>query len=128
MVKRVLVFNGSKSVSVIPGLLASAGYEVTEVFEAENGLSRLDSHLHDLIVTLESADAESWVLCRKIRSITNSPIIVISSGASTENCVKAINAGADFFIRKPFGPMELMARINALFQRMPSRQPVPLVS
>jgi len=60
--------------------------------------------------------------------MTITPIIVISPNASTETCVKAINAGADYFMRKPFGPLELLARIRSLLQRVPLRQLVPIGS
>ena len=128
MVKKVLVINETQAASVIPELLANAGYEITETFDAETGSDQLHAHGYDLAVMLEDPVAESWLPCGRIRNATDAPIIIISSGASTETCVMAINAGADFFIRKPFGPMELMARINALWQRVPSRQPAPLVS
>lgn len=60
--------------------------------------------------------------CEKLRRSTSIPLIVISYEASTETCVKAINAGADYFMRKPFGPLELHARINSLLQRVPYNQ------
>jgi DNA-binding response OmpR family regulator len=128
MVKRVLFINHVSPASVIPELLVGAGYEVYEAFDSDAGLNRQLFQSYDLVILLDSAAAESWVLCGKIRRLTTSPFIVIGSGASAETCVKAINSGADFFIRKPFGPLELLARINALLQRVPALQPVPLVS
>jgi DNA-binding response OmpR family regulator len=95
---------------------------------SETGLQRLDAQAYDVIIFRESPLAESWLLCEKIRRLTTTPLIVISSNASTETCVKAINAGADYFMRKPFGPLELLARVNSLLQRTASRQPVPLGS
>ncbi|OGN99696.1 MAG: hypothetical protein A2Y90_04825 [Chloroflexi bacterium RBG_13_52_12] len=128
MAKKVLFINNLSPASVFPELLADAGYEVYEAFDSETGLRRLDAQSYDLILLLESATVESWVLCEKIRSLTPAPLIVISSNASMETCVKAINAGADFFMRKPFGALELLARINVLFQRSAYRQPVSLAS
>ena len=128
MVKKVLFINNLNPASVIPELLAGAGYEVFEVFDSETGLQRLGAQPYNLIILLENAASENWVLCGKIRRLTTSPFIVIGSGASTETCVKAINDGADFFIRKPFGPMELLARISALLQRVPTDQLIPSVS
>jgi DNA-binding response OmpR family regulator len=72
--------------------------------------------------------AESWQFCRAVRQVSNVPLIVISNNASTEVCVKAINAGADFFLRKQTGPQELIARIRALLYRndlQTRRQAVP---
>lgn len=128
MVKKVLFINKFSPVSIIPAMLAGAGYEVTETHEPGTALQRLETGAYDMVVLMENAAAESWILCEKIRRLTASPLIVISSGASAESCVKAISAGADFFLRKPFGPMELMSRVKTLFQRVPSRQDAQLVS
>jgi DNA-binding response OmpR family regulator len=128
MVKKVLFINNAGRASVIPELLADTGCEISEVFDAGAGLRRLESRPFDMVILVENAAAESWLLCGKIRRLTTSPFITISSGASAETCVKAIASGADFFIRKPCGPMELLARVNALFQRVNSSQPVPMVS
>jgi two-component system, OmpR family, response regulator len=128
MVRKVIFINNANPASIIPEILAGAGYEITETSDPETGLRHLESQTHDLVILMENAAVESWTLCARIRHRTLSPFIVISSGAGAESCVMAINAGADFFIRKSFGPMEFLARINALFQRVSSRQPTPVVS
>jgi two-component system OmpR family response regulator len=128
MNKKVLFINKVNPASIIPELLTGAGHEAVAVNDAEMGLNLLESRPYDMVILVENAQAESWMLCAEIRRRTTSPFIVISSGASAEACVKAINAGADFFIRKPFGPMELIARVNSLFQRVITLQPIPIVS
>jgi DNA-binding response OmpR family regulator len=128
MVKKVLFVNRTNPASIIPEFLRGAGYEVITVNDAGVGLNHLESRPCDMVILAENAIAESWILCAEIRRRTACPFIVISSGANAEACVKAINAGADFFIRKPFGPMELIARVNALFQRVTPPQPVSIVS
>jgi len=128
MSKKVLFINNVGAASLVPGLLAGNGYRVDAISDSETGLRRLDVQSYDLIILLESPIAESWLVCEKIRRLTGAPLIVISSDASAETCVKAISAGADYFMRKPFGPLELLARVGSLFQRTLSRQTVPLVS
>lgn len=128
MKNKVLFINKTNPAPVIPDLLSRAGFNVFESSDAEASLGCLECGSYNLVILVENAAAESWALCARIRRLTTSPLIVISSGATTENCVKAIEAGADFFLRKPFGPMELMSRINALFQRVPARQPIPAIS
>jgi DNA-binding response OmpR family regulator len=128
MTNKVLFINKTKPASIIPEMLSRAGYDVFESRDAEASLRCLESGIYSLIITVENAATESWTFCARIRELTATPLIVISSGATTESCVKAIGAGADFFLRKPFGPMELISRINALFQRIPARQPIPVNS
>jgi DNA-binding response OmpR family regulator len=124
MSKKVLLINNITLRPVIPELLARAGYGVDVVCDPDAGLRQLDNQAYDVVILLESPDTESWQLCGKIRDLTAIPLIVISSSASTETCVKAINAGADYFMRKHFGPLEFLARVNSLLQRAPLRQPV----
>jgi len=128
MSKKVLFINNVTSHSYVPELLAGTGYEVDLAYGSAAGLRRLDKQDYDVAIVLESSHAESWQLCEKIRSLTTVPLILISSHASTETCVKAINAGADYFMRRPFGPLELLARVNSLLQRTASHQPIPLGS
>lgn len=128
MSKKVLLINDLTARPIIPELLKKAGYGVDVVHDSDAGLRQLDNQAYDVVIMLESPAAESWQLCEKIRNLTDIPLIVISSSASTETCVKAINAGADYFIRKPFGPLEFLARVNSLLQRTPLREPVPVGS
>ncbi len=126
MNKKVLLINNITVRLVIPELLIKAGYRVDAVYDSDSGLRQLYDQAYDVVIVLESPATKSWQLCEKIQRLTAIPLIVISSGASTETCVKAINAGADYFIRKPFGPLEFLARVNSLLQRTPFRQPMPV--
>lgn len=107
----------------IPELLIQGGYRVDAVQDADAGLWQLDNRVYDIVIVLESPLVESWQLCARIRHRTGIPLIVISPRASTETCVRAIDAGADYFLRKPFGPLEFLARVKSLLQRTPVRQP-----
>jgi two-component system OmpR family response regulator len=128
MHNKVLFINNIGATFLIPGLLVKNGYEVDMVSDSETGLRQLGEHTYNLVIVLENPAVPSWRLCAKIRGVTGIPFIVISANASTETCVKAINAGADYFMRKPFSPLELLARINSLFQRAQPRQIVPVFS
>lgn len=128
MVKKVLFINNIRSLLLISGLLSKMGYEVDLVHSADAGLYKLVTEAYDLVVVLESPRVASWTICERIRSLSHVPLIVISLNASTETCVRAINAGADYFLRKPFGPLEFLARINSLLQRNSSRQTASLIS
>jgi DNA-binding response OmpR family regulator len=117
MGKKVLFINNVRSLLLISGLLSRMGYEVDLAHNADDGLLQLQNQGYDIVVVLESPNAESWTICERIRALTGIPLIVISLNASTETCVRAINAGADYFLRKSFGPLEFLARINCLLQR-----------
>jgi DNA-binding response OmpR family regulator len=98
-------------------LLSAAGYRVDITEDLTAGLAKLRRHPYDIIVNIESPRDESWQTCAGLRRVTDTPVIVISPRASVEGCVRAINAGADYFLRKSCGPLELLARIRSLRQR-----------
>jgi two-component system, OmpR family, response regulator VicR len=127
MNKKVLFINNVRSLLLISGLLSRMGYDVDLANSVDDGLSRLESQAYDIIIALISPDAESWTICERIRELTDAPLLVISLNASAESSVKAINAGADYFLRKSFGPLELLARMTALLQRQTTRKPATAV-
>ena len=126
MNKRIMFINNYSATSTIPELMAGAGYRVVMTLDPEAAAREMETRSYDLVILLENPYAPSWMTCERIRRSTSIPLIVISYGASTETCVKAINAGADYFMRKPFGPLELHARINSLLQRVPYNQSISI--
>lgn len=126
MNKRILFLNNYTATSTVPELVASAGYRVETTLNLEAASRELSNRRYDLMILLENPYADSWAVCERLRQLTSIPMIVISFNASTETCVKAINAGADFFMRKPFGALELLARINSLLQRVPHNQSISI--
>ncbi len=98
------------------------------VHNSDAGLKKLNTQAYDIVIVRESHEAESWRLCEQIRHLSGMPLIVISQNASTDTCVRAINAGADYFMRKAFGPLEFMARVQSLLHRISLNQPTPVSS
>jgi two-component system OmpR family response regulator len=128
MSRNILFINDYRASYVIPELLTGAGYAVEIVSGAAAGLQMLGERVFDIIIAMENPASESYVFCENIRKSTDTPLIVISPDAGTNTCVRAITAGADYFMRKPFGPLEFTARINSLLQRTSARQPAVILS
>jgi two-component system response regulator VanR len=125
---RVLVIDNTILPATSSQLLTKEGYEVEKVHDSDVGLQQLDTQAYDIIIVQENHETESWQLCEKIRHLSRTPLIVISINASADTCVKAINAGADYFMRKPFGPLEFLARVQSLLQRTSLNQSAPVHS
>lgn len=111
--------------AVSPQLLTRQGYDVDTAHDADVGLQRLNARVYDVIIVEANPEAESWRLCEEIRHLSGLPMVVISKNASADTCARAINAGADYFLRKPFGPLEFIARVQSLLQRKASKPTAP---
>jgi DNA-binding response OmpR family regulator len=131
MERAVLFINCTHTRSGSPEALKKERFRVEMTHDCDTALEWLELREYEVVILQVSPMEESWRFCRDVRRISNIPLIVIGNNASTEVCVKAINAGADFFLRKPIGPQELVARIKALMYRSnlerqrQTRQPVP---
>ena len=126
MSKSVLIIDNAASNQNSSLLLAEAGYSVEFAPTFDVGLQKLNGQYHDVIVVQETAaESEVWQLCERIRRASSIPLIVIDNNASVETSVKAIKAGADYFIRKPFGPLEFLARVKSLIRRKNQSQYMP---
>jgi len=78
-------------------------------------VSPVDAAIVDLVLP----DGDGLELCRRLREWSEMPIIVLSAIGEEEQKVAALRAGADDYITKPFGPRELMARLEAVLRRVP---------
>lgn len=106
--------------------LASQGYEIRTAPNGLDGLILFREWRPDLVITDLSMPEMSGVeLCREIRTIANTPIIVLSVREQEGAKVAALDAGADDYVTKPFNIQELKARIRAHLRRQGAQQ-VPL--
>ena len=103
--------------------LASQGYEIRTAPNGLDGLILFREWRPDLVITDLSMPEMSGVeLCREIRTIANTPIIVLSVRDQEGAKVAALDAGADDYVTKPFNIQELKARIRAQLRRQGDQQ------
>jgi two-component system, OmpR family, KDP operon response regulator KdpE len=100
-------------------ILRDAGYEA---LPANNGEEALDAaalrHPDAAIVDLVLPDIDGVEVCRRLREWSEMPIIVLSAVGEEDVKVRALAAGADDYVTKPFGPRELIARLEAVLRRV----------
>jgi two-component system KDP operon response regulator KdpE len=93
--------------------LSSEGYRPIEAVTGEDGISLARTHNPDLVLLdLGLPDRDGMEVTRAIRGFSAKPIIVISARGQEADKVRALDAGADDYLTKPFGTSELMARIR----------------
>lgn len=98
--------------------LESEGHEVTEATTLARGLIEAGVRRPDLVVLdLGLPDGDGVDFVRQFRSWSSSPILVLSARSSEDDKVRALDAGADDYLVKPFGSAELLARTRAHLRR-----------
>ena len=98
--------------------LRSHGYEVITAATVEEALDAAAVSPPDAaIVDLLLPDGDGVELTRRLREWSSAPVIVLSAVGEEEEKVRALRAGADDYVTKPFGPEELVARLEAVLRR-----------
>ena len=101
--------------------LKNSGYEVESFEQAKSFFKRMDEKKADLVlVDIMLPDADGISIMKKIRSNPETkslPVIMVTAKTSEIDKVKGLDSGADDYITKPFGVMELISRVKALLRR-----------
>ena len=98
--------------------LQSNGHEVTVAHDGADALAQFMKAQPDLVITdLAMPGMDGIELTREIRERSQVPIIVLSVRGEERTKVKALDAGADDYVTKPFGMEELLARVRANLRR-----------
>lgn len=99
-------------------LLRSRGYGVTIASTGGEAVDLFARERPDLVILdLGLPDVHGIEVCRQIRNLAETPILILSARGGEKDKVTALDLGADDYITKPFGPEELMARVRAALRR-----------
>ncbi len=109
----LVVDNDTRMQKLISEILEMTGYTVLASVNNGDALSLVGIERPNLIL-LESMThpVDGYTLCRKIREFSQTPVIMITEGDSDEEGLKALEAGADDYLTKPFSHIELATRIK----------------
>src|SRR5436853_4444900 len=117
--KNILVVDDEAQITrVLKTTLSSQGYGIRTASDGEEALQLMKGWAPDLVVTdLRMPNMDGLELCRRIRTESRIPIIVLSVKGEDTIKVEALDAGADDYITKPFSVNELLARVRAALRR-----------
>jgi two-component system, OmpR family, KDP operon response regulator KdpE len=116
---RVLVCDDEQQIlRALRVILREAGFEAVPASNADEALDRAAVQRPDAaIIDLVVPDLDGVELCRRLREWSGMPVIVLSAVGDEDAKVRALAAGADDYVTKPFGPRELIARLLANLRR-----------
>ena len=119
---RILVVDDEQQILlVLRSGLTKHGYDVRVAAEGEAALELFHLWTPNLVITdLSMPNMGGLELCRRLRAISEVPLIVLSVKGEESIKIEALDAGADDYVTKPFGMGELLARVRATLRRSPA--------
>jgi len=100
-------------------LLTSKGFDVEVVYDGETGKDYAELGIYDLLILdVMMPGMDGYELARQVRANRcSTPILMLTARSGLEDRIEGLNAGADYYLTKPFDTRELLACINALLRR-----------
>lgn len=116
---RVLLVDDEREIRrCLRACLANQGYRLYEAATGEEALQAVPTVRPDLIILdLGLPDVDGIDVTRSLREWTHTPILILSVRDRESDKIAALDAGADDYLTKPFGPGELAARIRVALRR-----------
>lgn len=118
--KRVLLIKNKRSYAkkIVSALNPKAGFTLT-LHNENKGLNiAFEQDWDFIILDWDSLSRPIPDICKQIRSVKTTPLIIVTDHVSSKACIAGLQAGADDYIRKPFAKNELVERIKAILRRV----------
>jgi DNA-binding response OmpR family regulator len=116
---KILVVDDEKNICELLSLyLIKEGYEVVCANDGEAAITKFNSEPFDIVLLdIMLPKKDGWEVCKEIRKISQTPIIMLSAKGETFDKVLGLELGADDYVTKPFDTKELVARIKSVIRR-----------
>ena len=116
---RILVVEDeSKTADTLRLYLEDAGHTVEVCADGADGLQKARNWVPDLVILdLMLPGMDGRDVCRKLRSFSQVPILMVTARTTEEDRILGLDLGADDYIAKPFSPREVVARVRAVLRR-----------
>lgn len=122
--QRILIIEDEKNLARFVDLeLQHEGYETAICMDGRSGLeTALNEDWDVILLDLMLPELNGLEVCRRIRPVKDTPIIIMTARDSVIDRVSGLDQGADDYIVKPFAIEELLARLRALFRRIETEE------
>src|SRR5437763_9729057 len=116
--KILVVDDDRELVDLLMYCLRGFGYEVVRAHDGERALAAWREQRPDLVILdVQMPKLDGFEVCRRMRSETNSMVLILTAHDREDDEVRGLEMGADDYLRKPFSPRQLLARIKAILRR-----------
>lgn len=125
MTEQILVVEDDRRIrDVLRRGLIFEGYQVETAEDGESALRVVRENLPDaVILDIMLPGMDGIEVCKRIRAVSNLPILMLTARDAVPNRIEGLDAGADDYMVKPFAFDELLARLRAIFRRRQSDTP-----
>lgn len=114
----LIIEDDSDLVRALELYFSGAGYEIIAAEDGREGLQKLyDERPNIVILDIALPKMDGWDVCRRIRELSDVPIVMLTARTQEDERVKGLRLGADDYIVKPFSLKELEARLEAVLRR-----------
>ena len=123
--KLLIIEDDADLVKALELYFSRAGYEVVTAANGLEGLQVLYKERPDIVILdIAMPKLDGWEVCRRIRELSQVPIVILTARVQEDERVKGLKLGADDYVVKPFSLKELDARLEAVLRRARAARPI----
>jgi len=123
--KLLIIEDDADLVKALELYFARAEYSVITAANGLEGLQTLYNERPDMVILdIAMPKLDGWEVCRRIRELSQVPIVILTARVQEEERIKGLKLGADDYVVKPFSLKELEARLEAVLRRAKAARPM----
>lgn len=120
----LLIDDEQRMLDLLELFLAPHGYRCLQATDGQTALELFNKeNVHLVLLDVMMPGMDGWEVCRRIREISDVPVILLTARSDKSDVVKGLDQGADDYITKPFDEGELTARVRVALRRIPDDEP-----
>ncbi len=123
MAQKILVVDDEANIRELAALyLEKEGFQVEAAIDGEDALARFEASPPALVILdLMLPRVDGFEVCRRIRKVSDVPILMLTARSEDVDKIVGLELGADDYLTKPFNPREMVARVKAILRRADGR-------
>ncbi len=130
VLRRIVIVEDDKNINKLMSLSVGKGFDITQMYDGKEALAKIKNEKPDLVILdLMLPGLDGLEICQTIKrtpSLSDTIVIIVSAMDPTSNRFKGIKYGADYYIKKPFDPVELRSLVT-IFLKKKGKKFDPLV-